>query len=104
VSKVQVVVKHPLLSRPITMEIDRDFLTLAQSGYNPAAQTALAIQIKNAYNEHYGQTVSFLPWSGTMIEETEKSKDQPRGCALDDCCAGCDQGYHCHRQDHGCYM
>lgn len=102
-SDAEIVVSHTLLSRPLTMKVDRDFLSRAQSGHNPAAERALAIRIRDAYNKQYRQNVRFLPWNGTRIEETAQSQQQPQGCGCD--CAGCDdQGRHCHKADKDCYL
>lgn len=97
------VVSHVLLSRTITLEVERNFLTRAQSGHNEGAEKALAIRVRDAYNKQYGQNVRFLPWRGISIQETPQSQQRPQGCGCS--CAGCDeQGRHCHKADRDCHL
>ena len=104
-SKAQVVVGHTQLAKTVTMEIDRDFLTRATVVGHQPSQTALVMQFKRRYEEvHRTKIGGFISWRGINLEETEESKNRPQGCALEDCCAGCDQGHHCHNTARGCYM
>lgn len=102
-TNAEIVVSHVLLSRTITLEVDRDFLTRAQSGYNEGAEKALAILVRDTYNQKYRQNVRYLPWRGIKIQESPQSQLRPQGCGCS--CAGCDdQGRHCHKADRDCYL
>jgi hypothetical protein len=99
----QIVVGHTQLSQTVTMEVDRDLLTRAKSGANPAAEDKLIILFKQRYTQVHRRNVGYLPRRGLQIQETTESQQRPQGCGCD--CAGCDdQGYHCHRQDRDCYL
>lgn len=102
-ANARVVVGHRQLSRTVTMEVDRDLLTRALSGYNHAATDRLIIMLKDRYKQVHGRGVGYLPRDGLLVEETTESAQRPQGCGCD--CTGCDdQGYHCHREDKDCYL
>lgn len=103
-SKAQVVVGHTQLSKTVTMEVDRDFLTRVKIFGHSASQTAFVMQFKRTYERTHNTSVGFLTWRGINVEETNESKNRPQGCALEDCCPGCDQGHHCHNTARGCHM
>lgn len=99
----QVVITHRLLDERLIMEIDRDLLVYAIRGRNTKARNKIVLLFKERYREEHGRPVGrYLPWDGLGIDETEESTKRPQGCSCD--CDGCDQLYHCYREDHDCYL
>jgi len=67
------------------------------------AQRGVMAAYKEAYRLQHGVVIDrWLEFGCLDLEETEESKRQPSGCGC--VCAGCDQGYHCHKSGKGCHV